>query len=105
VMTYTVARRRVEIGIRIALGAAPTRVVRLVLGDVGRLIAIGILIGGAGAFAATRLLATFLFGVTPGDPRTLVAAAVLLATAAVLAAAIPAGRAARLEPVEALRED
>lgn len=105
VMAYTVARRRVEIGIRIALGAARSRVVRLVLGDVGRMIGIGIVLGGVGAVAATRVLKSFLFGVTASDPMTMVGAAVLLALAAIVAGAIPAGRAARLEPVEALRED
>jgi predicted permease len=105
VMAYTVARRRVEIGIRIALGAAQSRVVRLVLGDVGRLIALGIVIGGIGAIAATRLLGAFLFGVEARDPITIVTAALVLALAALIAGAIPASRAARLEPVEALRED
>jgi putative ABC transport system permease protein len=105
VMAYTVARRRVEIGIRIALGAVRTRVVRLVLGDVALMISIGIGIGTAGAFAVTRLLKTLLFGVTPTDPATLIGGAVGLALAALVAGAIPARRAARLEPVEALRED
>ena len=94
VMAYTVARRRVEIGIRIALGAARSRVVRLVLGDVGRMVATGILLGGIGAVAATRVLQTFLYGVTANDPVTLVVAAVVLASAALVAGAIPAGRAA-----------
>jgi putative ABC transport system permease protein len=105
VMAYTVARRRVEIGIRIALGAARSRVVGLVLGDVGRMIGAGIVIGAIVAAAATRILASFLFGVTARDPVTIVAAAVMLALAALVAAAIPARRAAALQPVEALRED
>jgi putative ABC transport system permease protein len=105
VMAYTVARRRVEIGIRIALGAVRARVVRLVLGDVALMISIGIAIGTAGAFAVTRLLKTLLFGVTPTDPVTLIGGAVGLALAALVAGVIPARRAARLEPVEALRED
>jgi predicted permease len=105
VMAYTVASRRVEIGIRIALGAVRSRVVRLVLGDVGRMVATVIVLGAVGAVAATQLLATFLYGVTARDPVTLVVAVFVLAAAAFVAGAIPAGRAARLEPVEALRED
>jgi putative ABC transport system permease protein len=105
VMAYTVARRRVEIGIRIALGAARSRVVRMVLGDVGRMMIGGIVIGGIGAFAGTRFLASFLYGVKATDAATILSAALILVVAAALAGAIPARRAARLEPVEALRED
>ena len=94
-----------EIGIRIALGAARPRVVRLVLGDVGRMIALGILIGWVGARATTRVLRSFLFGVAADDPGTIAYAVVLLAFSALIAGAIPAGRAARVEPIEALRED
>jgi predicted permease len=105
VMAYTVARRRVEMGIRIALGAARGRVLRLVLGDVGRLLAIGIVLGSAGAFALVRLLRSLLYGIEAYDPGTLVAAIALLAAAGLVAGAIPARRAAALQPVEALRED
>ena len=105
VMAYTVARRRVEIGVRIALGAERTRVVRLVLGEVGRLMAIGIVVGGVGAYLVTPLLKQFLFGVEPNDPATVIYAMAILSIGAVLAGAIPARRAASLQPVEALRED
>jgi predicted permease len=105
VMAYMVARRRVEIGIRVALGAARSRIVRLVLGDVFRMMVLGIALGGVGAFALSRLLTAFLFGLTPNDPRTILAAMAVLSTAALAAGAIPARRAASMEPVEALRED
>ncbi|MEP6729358.1 MAG: ABC transporter permease [bacterium] len=105
VMSYMVARRRVEIGIRVALGAARSRIVRLVLGDVFRMMALGIAIGGVGAFALSRLLNAFLFGLTPNDPRTMIAAVAVLSIAALAAGAIPARRAAIMEPVDALRED
>jgi predicted permease len=105
VMAYTVARRRVEIGIRIALGAVRGRVVRLVLGDAIALVAAGIAIGAAVTFVTVRVLGSLLYGVEARDPWTLVASALLLAASAVVAAALPAGRAASLPPVEALRED
>jgi ABC-type antimicrobial peptide transport system permease subunit len=105
VMAYTVARRRVEIGIRVALGAARARVVRLILGDVGVLVGAGIVIGGVIAFASVKLLASMLYGVDARDTGTMLGAAVALLAAALLAGAIPARRAAALQPVEALRED
>ena len=105
VLAYTLARRRVEIGIRIALGAAAARVMRLVLADVARLVGAGILIGGAIAYAGARVLSSLLYGVEARDPVTLVGSAVLLGVLAFLAGAIPARRAASLQPVEALRED
>jgi putative ABC transport system permease protein len=105
VMAYTVARRRNEIGVRIALGADRTRVLRMVLADVGRVVIIGLVIGAAGAYASGKLLTGFLFGLAPADPRVLSAAALLLAAVAVAAGLIPALRAARVDPVAALRED
>jgi predicted permease len=105
VMAYTVARRRVEIGVRIALGAARSRVIGMVLGDVGRLIVIGIAIGTVGAWFATPLLKQFLFGVQPNDPVTIGLASAILVVGALLAGLLPARRAAGLEPLAALRED
>jgi predicted permease len=105
VLAYTVARRRVEIGIRIALGAARGQVVRLVLGDVGLLVGAGLVFGGAVALAGTKFLGAMLYGVEARDPMTIGGAALLLAAAALVAGAIPARRAAALQPVEALRED
>ena len=105
IVSYGVARRRNEIGVRIALGAGSSRVVRMVLGDVGRIVVIGVLIGVALSTAATRLLTTFIYEVKPNDPTTLVGSALLLVIVGALAAALPAWRAARLDPVAALRED
>ena len=105
IMAYGVARRRNEIGVRIALGAARGRVVRMVLGEVGRMVVAGVTLGVLFALATTRLLSSFLYGVTPTDTRTLVLSGVSLLLVALLAAAKPAWRAAGLDPVAALRED
>ena len=105
IMAYSVARRRNEIGVRIALGAARGRVVRMVLGEVGRMVAVGVVIGTLLAVGASKLVVTFLYGVTPTDPAMLGGAAMVLATVGVGAALLPARRAAHLDPVEALREE
>ena len=104
VVAYQVTRRTAEIGVRMALGARRTDVVRTVLGEVAGTAGIGLAIGLAGAIAATRLLEGLLFGVRPIDPVTLLAASGLLLAATLLAAWIPARRAAALDPVRALRE-
>jgi predicted permease len=105
IMAYTVARRRNEIGVRIALGAEQTRVVRMVLGEVLVIVIAGVVLGVALSAGATRLMASFLYGVRPTDPATLAAAVVVLALVGVSAAALPAWRASRLDPVAALREE
>jgi predicted permease len=104
-MAYSVARRRNEIGVRIALGANRARILRMVLGDVSRLLFAGLLIGGTVAFATQRLMSSFLFGLRPGDPATMAASALALVLVALLAAVLPAWRAARLDPLTTLREN
>jgi putative ABC transport system permease protein len=103
-VAYSVGRRTREIGLRVALGAKPRDVARLVLRE-GLWPALGgISLGLVLALAATRLIADLLFGVGPTDATTLAAAAVLLALTAILASALPARRALRIAPVVALRE-
>jgi ABC-type antimicrobial peptide transport system permease subunit len=104
VMSYTVARRRGELGVRIALGAVRSSVVRLVLNEVGLVVAIGLVIGAIGARYATTQVAPFLYGTESADSLIYVGAAVLLAGVAMIAGLIPAMRAARVDPIEALRE-
>jgi ABC-type antimicrobial peptide transport system permease subunit len=105
VMWGTVRRRRAEIGVRMALGAGPGRVVREILADGLRLVALGIALGLAAAFALTRLMSSLLVGVTPTDPATFVGVALLLAAAALLACWIPARRASRVDPMVVLRAE
>jgi predicted permease len=104
-LAYTVARRRNEIGIRMALGAAPGDVVRMVLRDSLGLVGIGMLIGLPGAYGIGRYLEDTLFGLEPADPLTAAAALAVLATVAALAAWLPARRAARIDPMAALRDE
>jgi putative ABC transport system permease protein len=105
VMSYNVARRRNEIGIRMALGAEQARVLRMVLGEVAILLVAGLALGLAVAVFSTRLLASFLYRLEPNDPTTLVTACVVLAVSAVVAGFLPARRAANLDPMTALREE
>lgn len=103
VMSYSVAQRTNEIGIRMALGAQTRDVLRLIVSQGFKLVLIGLAIGLLGAFALTRVIASLLFGVTTKDPLTFVAVAAVLAFVALLACYIPARRAARLDPLRALR--
>jgi putative ABC transport system permease protein len=103
VMSYSVAQRTNEIGIRLALGAQTRDVLWMIVKQGSILIVLGLAIGLVGAFAATRLIASLLFGVTAKDPFTFVAAAVLLAVVALLACYIPAWRATKVDPLKALR--
>jgi putative ABC transport system permease protein len=105
VMAYSVAQRTSEIGIRIALGAAQSSIFRLIVGQAMTLVAISVVIGLAGAFAATRLLNSLLFGVGASDPFTFVAIVLLVSIVAFLAAWLPARRASRVDPVVALRAE
>jgi predicted permease len=105
VMSYNIARRRNEIGIRMALGAEQSRVLRMVLGEVAILIGVGLAIGLGAAAGTTRFVESFLYGMKPNDPWTLSLAAVALAVVAALAGFLPARRASRLDPMTALREE
>jgi len=104
-LSYNVARRRNEIGIRIALGAARGRVVQLVLADVAEMVIVGLVIGAAVAVASTRLVRSLLYGLSASDPATIVVSVALLSVVAVAAGALPAWRAARVDPIAALREE
>jgi ABC-type antimicrobial peptide transport system permease subunit len=103
VLAYAVTQRQREVGIRLALGAAPHTVKRMFVYRGMILAGIGIAVGAAVAVGSTRLLSSLLFGVTPVDVATFVAAAAFLAVAALLASYIPARRAAAVTPAETLR--
>jgi putative ABC transport system permease protein len=103
VMSYSVSQRTREIGIRLSLGAEPQRIWRMVIGQGLILILIGVGIGLASAFALTRLMATLLFEVTPTDAMTYAIVSVGLLFVALLACYIPARRAAKVDPMVALR--
>jgi putative ABC transport system permease protein len=100
-----VAQRRNEIGIRIALGAERGNILSMVLGGASKLILAGLVVGTALALLGARAASSLLFGLRPYDPVTLLAAILLLAGVSFLAAAVPARRAARLEPMKALRDE
>lgn len=105
VIAYGVAQRRREISVRIAVGAQRRDIIAQIAGSAVRLTGIGVLIGGAGALVFARLLEAMLYGVGAGDPRTPLAAGLVLLTAAALAAFIPAWRASSIDPTTALRSD
>jgi putative ABC transport system permease protein len=104
VMSYLVAQRTREIGVRMALGASPASVLMLMLRQAGRMMVLGIGIGVAGALALTRTLGSLLFGVTPSDPAIYAGVSLLLTVVALLAVAIPSSRAAGIDPLSALRD-
>jgi predicted permease len=103
VTSYGVARRTSEIGVRMALGAVPGSVLRMILGEVFLMVAIGIAIGIPASMLAAHWIASQLFGVAPGDPVSVAAAAIILTMVALVAGFLPARRAANTDPLEALR--
>jgi predicted permease len=103
VVAYAVEQRTREIGIRISLGAAHYDILKLLVGWALSLVALGVITGIVGSVAITRLLSGFLFGIKPNDPVTFMAVPLLLATVALLASYIPARRAAKVDPIVALR--
>jgi putative ABC transport system permease protein len=104
VLAYFVAQRRREIGVRIALGAQSSNILKLVVRQGLNLVLIGLAIGIVAALLLVRFIASFLYGISGGDPLTLAAAVLILALAAALACLLPALRAARVNPITALRE-
>ena len=105
VLTYSVEQRMREFGVRIALGATATSVLRLVLGSAARVIALGTVVGLAAAAALGQVISMFLVGVQPFDPMTVASVVAVLAVTAIAAAAAPALRAVRVDPVEAFRNE
>jgi putative ABC transport system permease protein len=105
VLSHMVTANRAEIGIRLALGAPRSFVFRMVTGRALGLAGLGVLIGVLGCFAVRRVLATLLFGIGPNDPATLAAAGAILLSVALAASWLPAARAARVDPIDALRDE
>jgi len=103
VMAFAISQRTHEIGIRMALGASHRDVLSLVLRETLLMAAIGIAAGALAAFGATRVIATLLYGLKPGDPLTISGAAISMVAALVLAGIVPARRAAKVNPIVALR--
>ena len=103
VIAFTVAQRTNEIGIRVAMGAQRGDVLRLVLGQGGRLIFLGVALGVVAGLLITRLMSGLLFGISATDPSTFAGVALLLAAVALLACYMPARRAMHVDPLDALR--
>jgi putative ABC transport system permease protein len=105
VISHNMARRRCEIGIRMALGAERRRILRMAMGDVAMVVGVGLAAGLGASLAVMRYIASFLYGVTATDARTLAAAVVFFGAVAAVAGYVPARRASRLDPMNALREE
>ena len=103
VMSYSVTQRINEIGIRVTLGAQPTDVFRIIVGEGLRLALFGVAVGFVVALVMTRLLQSFLYGISASDPLTFVGVAALLTVVGVAASFFPARRATRVDPIVALR--
>jgi ABC-type antimicrobial peptide transport system permease subunit len=104
-IAYSVAQRRMEIGVRMSLGADRARVLKMILREGMTLVGAGLMLGVAGSLALSNVLGALLYGVAPRDPLVLTAVALALFATGALASAVPALRASRLAPVEALRHD
>jgi ABC-type antimicrobial peptide transport system permease subunit len=102
-MAYSVQQRTQEIGVRMALGASPKQVRRMVVIQGMRLAIVGVILGAASALGLTRLMSSLLYGVKPWDPLTIVLVSVLLSGVTLLATYLPARRASRVDPMVALR--
>jgi ABC-type antimicrobial peptide transport system permease subunit len=102
-MSYSVTQRTREFGIRMAVGASRSAILRAVLAQAAKLIGIGIGLGTIGAALLARLIATLLYGVTPFDIATLVSVSILLALVALIASYVPARRASSINPMDSLR--
>ena len=105
VVAYGVSQRTREIGVRVALGAVPSAVIRLVVGVGLRLAAVGVVLGLAIAMATARVLGSMIYAVSPADPLTFATTALLVTAIALIASYVPARRALRIDPAEALRTD
>ena len=105
VLGHAVSRRRREIGVRLAIGAEPRAIRLLVLSRGLRVVGVGLAFGLAAALLVTRLVSSLLFQVSPTDPLTLAATSILLLLVAAVACDLPARRAARVDPVQALRQE
>jgi putative ABC transport system permease protein len=103
ILAYLVTAKTPEIGLRMAVGADSSRIVRMVVGEAARFVTAGLLVGIAVAFAVLRLVTSQLFDTSPSDPLTFAAVPAILIIVALAAAYIPARRAARLDPMKALR--
>ena len=104
-MAYTVGQRTPELGVRMALGAPPDRLLRGVVRDGLTIVAIGLVVGLAGALAVTRVLGSLLFDLSATDPRVFAGAALLLLAVAAFACYLPARRVLRVDPLAALRAE
>jgi putative ABC transport system permease protein len=105
IISYSVEQATHDISVRLALGAARRDIMRLVLGQGMKLAGAGLVLGTAGAFGASRLLAKMLYGVKPTDPSTYAVVAAALGAIALVACYLPARRAMRLDPILALKQD